>query len=166
MRGKLGCGAIQFRFIPVGVGDQGTRVVGYDQLGDAADVDKRTTEAREPVGLRLASGGAGKGVAGCAQHGDKDAGRANLAGAGVDDRHGRAGVIGEQFLAGAMDLAHGALELSCPHPVVGAECRVLERRLSRRPLIFFPQQDQRDAFALEFLVNLGVVGLGEGGRSG
>ena len=64
MRGKLGCGAIQFRFIPVGVGDQGTRVVGYDQLGDAADVDKRTTEAREPVGLRLASGGAGKGVAG------------------------------------------------------------------------------------------------------
>lgn len=46
-------GVAQHRFVAVGAGDQRLRVVGYEQLGHAADELQRITQATDPVGRRL-----------------------------------------------------------------------------------------------------------------
>lgn len=64
----------------------------------ATNVFAGTAVARGVVGF-------GEGVTGSAQDGDEDLGLTDLASMPADHRHGLAGVINEQLLAGTMLLA-------------------------------------------------------------
>ena len=144
-------------FIPVGVGDQGARVVGHDELGHAAIETQCPGAGTQPVEHGLAWGGAGKCVARCAQRGHEDVGAA-----AVGQAHRGAGEVDKQFLAGAVDLAHGTLEGLGVTAVVLAELRVAVDRLARVLVaMLLPQQHQRHAFAAQFLVHAPVVGRHE-----
>jgi len=152
MRGKFGDRPLQLGIVAVGLADQGARVVGHDQFGNAADEVQRPADAAEPVGLRFCSRRAGVGVVRGAEDSDEDVRPPDLAATGIDDRHGVAGEVDEQFLAGAMGLPHRALQALDILAVELAEARILVGRLALCLPIFFPQQRQRDAVALEFPV--------------
>ena len=92
-----------------------------------------------------------------AEYRDEDLRDVGLAGTRIDDRHRVAGVIDEATLTGAVDLAHGQIELPCPASIQLTILAVLQAvRIDR--LVLFPQQHQRDAFAAQLLMNLGVIG--------
>ena len=81
----------------------------------------------------------------------------------VCQRHRGAGVIDEQFLASAVDLAHGAFEGFGEAAVVLAELGVAVYRAIRVAFsVLLPQQHQGHAFALELLTYLCVVGFHKG----
>jgi hypothetical protein len=162
MRGEFRRCPVEFWFVAIGYGDQRTGIVRNDEFGYAADERQGATDSSQPIRLRLSRRGTGEGIAGGTEYGDEDARRPNLAGIGVNDRHRRTGVVGEQLLAGAVGLAHGALELPCPGFVACAECGVLESGDANRGSVFFPKQGEGDAFAFEFLVHHRVVGFDEG----
>jgi len=143
------------RLVAVGVGDHGLRVIRHDQLRHAADEGQRARRRFDPVGHRLAWRGAGVGVTGGTQRGDEDMGAA-----AVGQSDGGAGVIDEQLLAGAVHLAHRALELPGEAAVVLAELRVaVGMALGMVGTVLLPQQHQRHAFAPQFLVQAAVVRL-------
>ena len=76
--------------------------------------------------------------------------------------HRGACVVNEQLLAGAVDLAHGALEGLGVTAVVLAELRISVGGLTRMlGAMFLPQQHQRHALATQLLVDAAVVGLHE-----
>ncbi len=129
--GELGRGALQLWRVAVRFAHQGAGVVGDDQLGHAADESQRPPQRPQPVGLRLRGRGAGEGVVRGPEHGHEDLRPRNLAGLGVDDRHRVARIVDEELLAGAVHLAHRALEALGEVPVEVAEARVLGR--SARP---------------------------------
>ena len=144
------------RLVAVGIGDQRPGVVRDHQLRHALDVFERTHESLDPVGERLARRGAGERVARGTERGDEDL-RA-LTGLTVGDA--LAGVVDEQLLAGAVDLAHRTAQARHEVAVALRELRVLVRRLARvRRDVLLPQQPQRHAPALELLMDRGVVGL-------
>ena len=78
----------------------------------------------DPVGQRLRPGRLGVGVAGSAQGGDEDLGRADLTGKAVDHLHRGAGIIDEHLLAGDISLTHGRGEFALPGAVERAELTV------------------------------------------
>lgn len=61
--GKFGGGSIEFGFVAVRPGDQGTRIVGHDQGRHTTDESQRPTHAGQPIGLCLPRCGAGEGIA-------------------------------------------------------------------------------------------------------
>ena len=78
----------------------------------------------------------------------------------IGERNGRAGVIDEQPLAGAVDLAHRALQLPGEAPVVVAELRIGVGLVIRIiGAVLLSQQHQCHALAAQFLVHAAVVGL-------
>ena len=160
--GEFGRCSIERRFITVGDGNQGARIIRNNQSGRTADKRQGAADAGEPVVLRLSRRRTGEGVARCAEHGDEDAGRADLAATRVDDRHRRPGIVREQLLAGTVNLAHRSLQLASPGFVAGAEGGVLITAPADRLQILLPKQGQGDAFLLQFLMNHGVVGFGIG----
>jgi len=148
-------GVVAARLIAVGVGDHRLRIVGHDQLRHAADEGERARRRVKPIAHRLARRGAGVGVARRAQRGHEDV-RARA----VGQRDRRAGVVDEQLLAGAVDLAHRTLELLGEAPIVLAELRVaIGVALGVIGAVLLPQQHQRHAFAVQLLVQAAVVGL-------
>jgi len=71
-----------------------------------------------------------------------------------------AGIVDEQLLAGAVDLAHRAPELFGKAPVILAELRIaVGMDIGIVGPVLFPQQHQRHAFAAQFLVQAAVVRL-------
>ena len=110
----------------------------------------------EPVGHGLARRGTGEGVARCTQRCHEDVGTA-----AIGELHGGAGEVDEELLAGAVDLAHRALQAQRIAPVVLAELAVAPGALLRvLGHVLFPQQHERHAFAAQFLVNAAEVRLG------
>ena len=80
--------------------------------------------------------------------------------AAIGEADGRAGIVDEQFLAGAMNLAHGPLELPGELPVILAELRVAVGVPVRVVgAVLFPQQHQRHALAPQFLMQPAVIRL-------
>ena len=156
--GELGSGALQLRRVSVRFADHGAGVVGDDQLGHAADETQRPPQRPQPVGLRLRGRGAGEGVVRGPEHGHEDLRPRNLAGLGVDDRHRVARVVDEELLAGAVHLAHRALEALGEVPVEVAEARILVGRPGRRLDVLLPQQCEGDVLALEPLMDAGEIG--------
>ena len=77
----------------------------------------------------------------------------------IDHRDGVAAVIDEHLLPGAVHLAHRAGEPAAILVVMNTELAVPIRALAVRLLVFLPQQLQGDSFALELLVDHGIVGL-------
>src|SRR5690554_5273676 len=133
------------------------RVFHAFSLGDAAQELEGTLMRRDPVGQRLAPGGLGVGVAGSAQHGNEHLGPSLLAGGLVDDWHGRAAIVDEQLLAGAVDLAHAAPLTVPPGAVMVAEPTGAVGLVAVDLDVLRPEQLQGDALALERLVDLEVV---------
>jgi hypothetical protein len=66
-------------------------------------------------------------------------------------------VIDEQFLPSAVHLAHRAREAPSVPVIVLAVLAVPIGSLTVRLAVFVPQQLQRDAFALQLLVDVGKV---------
>ena len=128
------------------------------QCGDAADEPQVLTDSLEPVGLRLAGGGAGVRVVGGAEHANEDLCLPNLASAGVDDRYGGAGVVGEEFLARAVNLSHRAAQPLPEFDIALAEARAAVGNALRLRPIFLPQQLQRDALTPQLTMDLGEWG--------
>ena len=157
---------IECRFVAIGHGNKGAGIVRNDQGRHTTDERQGASHTGEPVVLRLSAGGAGEGVARGAQNGHEDTGRSDLAGARIDDRYRRAGIVGEQLLTGTVNLAHGMLQLAGPVFVTGAEGGVLVAAFADRLPVLFPEKRQGDAFLLQFLVNQGVVGFSEGRLAG
>src|SRR5690606_32550488 len=79
-----------------------------------------------------------------------------LAGARIDHRHGLAGIVHEQLLAGPVVLAHHQVAAPEPLPVALAEPAVLIPVRVTRPVLL-PQQEQSHALALELAVDGGPV---------
>ena len=86
----------------------------------------------------------------------------------IKQSHRGAGIVDEQFLASAVDLAHRALQALGKLAVVLAELRVAPGFDGVLGVVFvadlravlLPQQRQCHAFAVQLLVNAAVVGLG------
>ncbi len=108
--------------------------------------------AAQPVRERLGPGGLGEGVVGSAERGDEDLCFTDLAGIGIDDRHGGAGVIDKTLLAGLVMLPHGTLLLLAPEPVALAELGVAVAAVRVLLDIFLPQQLLGHVGAFEFQV--------------
>ena len=109
--------------------------------------------AAQPVRQRLAAGRLGEGVVRSTQHRHEDLRRPELAGAGVDHRHGLAGIVDKQLLAGPVVLAHRALQCLAPGPVSGAELRVAVAAVREPGRVFLPDQLLGHAWAFELEMN-------------
>ena len=92
----------------------------------AAEELQRLHLGTDPVGGGLARGGTGVNVVRRSKGGYEDLRSGDLTGGGTDDRHGLAGVVDEQFLAGDVGLAHRAFEAYRPLAVLDAKAGVLE----------------------------------------
>ena len=110
----------------------------------------------DPVRQTLGPGGLGIGVVGGAEHRDEDLRLADLAGVSVDNRHGLAGIIHKQLLAGPVVLAHDHIQLALPGAVVLAEPAVLVAVGVAFPVLL-PEQEQGDPLALRLPVDRGPV---------
>jgi hypothetical protein len=117
----------------------------------------------DPVGDGLGEGRFGKGVAAGAKSGDKDLDRMDLAGGAVDEGQGHSGVVDKELLARLVGLAHPWVESAFEVGEGLAELAVAEALRGGSPILF-PEQAQRDAFALEFGVEVLPVGQRSGVR--
>lgn len=117
-----------------------------------ADRGDPIRQGLRPRGLRV-------GIVRRAEDGDKHLRRADGAGAAVLYRHGLAGVIDEEFLAGAVLLPQTAIQGLGPGPVEITKPTVLiaVRRLGA---VLLPQQREGDALACELAMDGGPVRQG------
>jgi hypothetical protein len=152
-----GIGAVDLGIVQAGLDDAGFEVVRYNLTGHAAEIGEGADMRTDPVGQRLRPGRLGIAIAGSAQGGDEDLGRANLAGKAVDHLHRGAGVIDEQLLADDMGLTHGRVEPAAPIPVEIAKPAVAVTPGMNRA-VFLPQQRHSDAGPLEFAMQGWPIG--------
>src|SRR5437773_269422 len=124
MQGELFVAALQLGLVATRAGDAGLELIGHDRAAHAAQVLERTDVALDPVSDLLGGGGLGEGVVRGAKHGDEQLRVVHLTGGGVDPVRLLAGVVDEQLLAGAVDLAHRQPAVLEPAPVVPAELGV------------------------------------------
>src|SRR5262249_5782626 len=153
---ELVIGALQPGLVATRDGDATLELVGNHDLGDAAEEGERTRMTADPVVDLLATRGFGVRVVGGAQHGDEQLDLEELAGRGIDDRRLLPGIVDEQLLARAMDLAHRQAATREPPAVdlavlrvavpVGVLLEVLE-----------VQQFQGDAGLAPFAVDVGAI---------
>lgn len=158
VRGHRRIGGIQVRFVAAGARYPGPEIVGDEERGHAADEVEQTHVRTDPVGELLGPGGLGVGVVAGPEHGDEDLGGMDLTRSAIDDRYGLAGIVDEQFLAGAVALAQGAGQGITVRPVVHAELGVAVGVVRVNGTVFLPQELQGDAFFLELLVHHGPIG--------
>ena len=158
-----GIGAVDLGIVQTGLDDAGLEIVRHDLRRHPAEVGEGAAVRANPVGQRLRPGRLGVGVAGGAQGGDEDLGRADLAGKAVDHLEGGAGIIDEHLLAGHMALTHGRGEPALPGTVEFAEPAVAVAVPMDRAVLF-PQQGQRDAGPLQLAMQHRPVAEATGDR--
>ena len=107
----------------------------------------------EPVSLLLAPAGAGKGVVGGTEYGNKDLCLADLAGIRIDDGHRRAAVIHKQLFTGTMNLPHAALLAPQPDLVAMTELGITVAIIRMALTILLPQQQFGHTFTFQFLAD-------------
>src|SRR5438270_11792474 len=105
----------------------------------------------DPVPQTLAPRRFAEGVATRAPHRHENLGLPHLP--AVDHRNRVPAVVHEQFLPGAVRLAHRQVQLASPLPVELAETAVLVPLWATLP-VFLPEQAQRHALAPQLLVDL------------
>jgi len=113
----------------------------------------------DPIGQLLGPRRLGVDIARRAQHRDEDLGTADFAGGAIDDGGFVAGVVDEQLVAGAVHLAHGALETALEAFEQQTELAIAIRLTGVGNGVFFPQQLQGDPFALQFLMQMRKIGF-------
>ena len=156
MGGEVLVGAVDARLVAAGGRDPGLEIVADDRLRHAAEEGKRVDVSADPVRQPLAPAGLGIGVVRGPQHRDEDLGLAHLPGDRVEHRHGVAGEVHEQLLAGDMGLAHGRRDAAAPFAVEVAEPAVAVA-VGMLAAIFLPQQHQRHAAAAQLGMDVGPV---------
>jgi len=149
---QIGIGGIEIGLVAAGLAHPRRQIVRHQEFRHAAEEIEGPHMGPDPVRQGLAGHRLGIGVARRPQHRDEDLGRPDFTGAGVDQRHGLAGEVDEQLLAGPVDLPHHPIAAAPPRLVVPAEPGVLEA-LGAGGLVLLPQQEQRDAFPPQFLVH-------------
>ena len=152
-----GVSSVDLGIVQAGLDDAGFEIVRYDLSGHPAEIGEGAAVRADPIGQRLRPGRLGIGVAGGAQGGDEDLGRANLAGEAVDHVRPGAGVIDEQLVAGDMGLAHGRGEPAAPIPVEIAEPAVAVT-VAMNGAVFLPQERQGHAGPLQLAMQQRPVG--------
>ena len=152
-----GVSSVDLGIVQAGLDDAGFEIVRYDLSGHPAEIGEGAAVRADPIGQRLRPGRLGIGVAGGAQGGDEDLGRANLAGEAVDHVRPGAGVIDEQLVAGDMGLAHGRGEPAAPIPVEIAEPAVAVT-VAMNGAVFLPQERQGHAGPLQLAMQQQPVG--------
>ena len=152
-----GVSSVDLGIVQAGLDDAGFEIVRYDLSGHPAEIGEGAAVRADPIGQRLRSGRFGIGVAGGAQGGDEDLGRANLAGEAVDHVRPGAGVIDEQLVAGDMGLAHGRGEPAAPIPVEIAEPAVAVT-VAMNGAVLLPQERQGHAGPLQLAMQQRPVG--------
>ena len=155
--GELLVAAVGLGVVAVGTPDQRTGLVRHDQSGNPAEELQCLDLGSDPVGGGLARCGAGVGAVRCAQCGNEDLGLGDLARGGVNDGNGAAGIVDEQLLPGNVNLPHRACLGLGELAVLDAKAGVLVGQCIAGGVLL-PQQHQRDAGSLEFLVDLAEVG--------
>jgi hypothetical protein len=105
MRGPVLIGAVQLRIPEAGLVHPRLPLIGHDQARGTAEELQHPRMRTDPVRQTARPGGFGVSVVTGTEHGDEDVGGAGLPGGGVDDGDLVAGVVDEDFLAGAMILA-------------------------------------------------------------
>jgi hypothetical protein len=149
---QIGIGGIEIGLVAAGLAHPRRQIVRHQEFRHAAEEIEGPHMGPDPVRQGLAGHRLGIGVARRPQHRDEDLGRPDFTGAGVDQRHGLAGEVDEQLLAGPVDLPHHPIAAAPPRLVVPAEPGVLEA-LGAAGLVLRPQQEQRHAFPPQFLVH-------------
>lgn len=158
-------GVAQHRFVPIGLGDQCLWVVGHQQLGNAAVEFQRVDQTADPVGHGLGTRRTCIGVVRGAEDGHEHVGLERDAAVAAEDRHGLPGEVGEQLLAGAVLLAHRALQRRSPVLVPLAELRIAVGALVGVSLdVLLPEQLPRHALAAQVAMHYRVIRLDPPGR--
>ncbi len=106
MLGESLVGRVEARLVAARTDDRALEIIGNQQFGHRAHVLEGADVRGAPVGKRLSPGRLGVAEVARAERRDEDLGLAQLAGGTLNNRHRLPGVVHEQFLAGAVVLAH------------------------------------------------------------
>ena len=153
MGGEVLVGPVDARLVAARRRDPGLEIVADERLRHPTQEGERIDMGADPVGQRLAEAGLGEGVVRCPQHRDEDLGGTHLPGEPVEHRHGIAGEVHEQLLAGHVGLPHGRRDAVAPFDVEVAEPAVAVA-VGMMAAIFLPQQRQRHAAAAQLGVDM------------
>ena len=156
MGGEVLVGAVYARLVSAGGGDPGLEVVADDCLRHPTEERQRVDVSPDPVRQPLAEAGFGIGVVRGPQNRDEDLGLAHLPGDRIEHRHGVAGKVHEQLLAGGMGLAHGRRHAAAPFAVEVAEPAVAVA-VGMLAAIILPQQRQGHAAAAQLGMDMGPI---------
>ena len=146
-------GPIDARLVAARRRDPGLEIVAHERLRHPAQEGERIHMGADPVGQRLAQARLREGVVRCPQDRDEDLGGAHLPGEPVEHRHGIAGKIHEQLLAGRVGLPHGRRDAVAPFDVEIAEPAVAVAVGMQAPVLL-PQQRQRHAAAAQLRMDM------------
>jgi hypothetical protein len=135
------------------LGDASFEIVGHRSLRHTAEEVERVDVRSNPVGQRLAPARLGVGIARRAEGRDEQVRVVHLARHRIDDRHRVTGPVDKQLVARHMRLPHRRCEAPSPFAVKLAEAGI-SVALDMLSAMLLPQDHQRHAAALEFLVNL------------
>jgi hypothetical protein len=100
------------------------QLIGHDRFGNAAHVLEGAHVTADPVPHRLRTRRFRIDEIRCAKHGDEEFDFGNLTGRRIDNAQFLSRVIDEEFLSGAMILAHRRPLRGKPRLVMAAKCRV------------------------------------------
>jgi hypothetical protein len=144
---------IDVRFIAAGFGNAGLKIIGDDDLGDAAEKGKGTHVGGNPgrqvtvetcLNIRIAAGAKG---------GHKETGISNPAGDRIRNRHCLAGIIDKEFSPGTVSLPEAYIEFIGPPVVKIAELAVLVP-IGMSPFIFIPEELKGDTLLFQVLMDI------------
>jgi len=149
-------GVLEARLVATGPGDATLELIADDDLGDTTEEGEGALVAADPVVDLLRARGLGVGVVGRTQHGHEELDLDELAGGGIDECGFLAGVVDEQLLAGAMDLAHGEAPVREPPAV---DLAILRVAVAVRVLleVLEVEQLERDTGLATFAVDVRAI---------
>ena len=148
---------VDARLVARRLGDAGFEIIGHRRPRYTTKEIERVDVRTNPVGQRLAPARLGVGIARRAEGRDEEVRVVHLARHRIDDRHRVASPIDKQLVARHVRLPHRRCEASSPFAVKLAEAGI-SVTLDVLGAMLLPQDHQRHAATLEFLVNRRPVG--------
>ena len=157
--GHLQVGRVQVRLIPAGFGNARFGVVWNRDLRHSLKVLVGVAMGSDPVRELLVGESLAERVTARPQDGDKEAGRPEFPGQGINNGDGRAGPVDKNLLAGLVGQPHSGVEGLPPAAVILAELRVLIPVGICLPVLL-PQQLQRHTLLPQ--LPLDIIHIGQG----
>ena len=157
--GALRIRRVQIGFVTAGFTDSGTQIIRDHAMGNGTEITESADMRADPVLQLLGPGRFGIGQVAIAHDADKYLRLTDLAGGGIDNVQGRAAVIDEKLIPGAVFLAHGTIQGLAPLPIEFAELAVLVAG-GLTLFVFLPQQHEGEVLvAAQFVMQRVTVGL-------